>query len=145
VILIDTNLLIYATAAELPQHERARSWLDLQLNGITGVGMPWSSLLGFVRLISNPRLFTRPVSVADAWGQVDRWLSLLPVWIPQPADRHGEILGRLISQAGRSDLVPDAHLAALALEFDLTLMTTDRDFARFDGLRWENPIASGHS
>jgi toxin-antitoxin system PIN domain toxin len=141
VILVDTNLLVYAAAAELPQHERARSWLDRQLNGITGVGMPWSSLLGFVRLISNPRLFTRPVSVADAWGQVERWSSLLPVWVPQPAERHSEILSRLISQAGRSDLVPDAHLAALALEYDLTLMTTDRDFARFDGLRWENPIA----
>jgi uncharacterized protein len=141
VILIDTNLLVYAQTAELPQHARAQVWLDRQLNGVTGVGMPWSSLLGFVRIVSNPRLFKGAVSVADAWGQVDRWLAQIPVWIPQPADRHGEILGRLIPQAGKSDLVADAHLAALALEYDLTLMTTDRDFARFDGLRWENPIA----
>jgi toxin-antitoxin system PIN domain toxin len=141
VILIDANLLIYAQLAELPQHERARTWLDAQLNGITGVGMPWSSLIAFVRVVSNPRVFSRPVSVSDAWSQVDSWMGLLPVWVPQPTDRHVETIRRLIPQAGRSDMVPDAHLAALALEYGLTLMTTDRDFARFDGLRWENPIA----
>jgi toxin-antitoxin system PIN domain toxin len=141
VILIDANLLIYAKVAELPQHERARTWLDAQLNGITGVGMPWSSLIAFVRVVSNPRLFRGPLSVSDAWSQVDSWLGLLPVWVPQPTDLHVETIRRLIPQTGRSDMVPDAHLAALALEYGLTLMTTDRDFARFDGLRWENPIA----
>jgi toxin-antitoxin system PIN domain toxin len=141
VILIDANLLIYAKVAELPQHERARTWLDAQLNGITGVGMPWSSLIAFVRVVSNPRVFSRPVSVSDAWSQVDSWMGLLPVWVPQPTDLHVETIRRLIPQTGRSDMVPDAHLAALALEYGLTLMTTDRDFARFDGLRWENPIA----
>jgi toxin-antitoxin system PIN domain toxin len=141
VILVDSNLLIYAKAAELPQHDRARAWLEQRLNGIAGVGMPWSSLLAFVRVMTNPRVFARPLSMVDAWAQVDSWLSLVQVWVPQPADRHRALLTRLMSQAGKPDLVPDAHLAALAIEYGLTLMSTDRDFARFSELRWENPIA----
>jgi toxin-antitoxin system PIN domain toxin len=140
VILVDANLLIYAQAAELPQHEHARAWLDGRLNGVTGVGMPWSSLLAFVRVMTNPRIFAHPVGMAEAWAQVDRWLNLVNVWVPQPADRHRALLARLMPQAGKADLVPDAHLAALAIEYDLTLMSTDRDFARFSEVRWENPL-----
>jgi toxin-antitoxin system PIN domain toxin len=141
VILVDSNLLIYAKAEELPQHDRARGWLQQRLNGSAGVGMPWSSLLAFVRVMTNPRIFARPMGLTDAWAQVDGWLSLVHVWVPQPADRHRELLARLLPQAGKPDLVPDAHLAALAIEYGLTLMSTDRDFARFSELRWENPIA----
>jgi toxin-antitoxin system PIN domain toxin len=141
-ILVDNNLLIYAYAVELPRHDRARAWLEEQLNGITGVGMAWASLLGFTRIVTNQRLFKHPVSVDQAWSQVNRWLGLQPVWTPEPTDRHQEILARLMPQIGKSDLVSDAHLAALAIEHGLELMTTDRDFARFDGLRWRNPLAS---
>jgi toxin-antitoxin system PIN domain toxin len=141
VILVDSNLLIYAKASELPQHDRARAWLQQRLNGVEGVGLPWSSLLAFVRVMSNPRVFARPMSVTDAWAQVDSWLRLVQVWVPQPADRHRDLLTRLLSQAGKPELVPDAHLAALAIEYGVTLMTTDRDFARFSDLRWENPLA----
>ena len=139
-ILVDTNILLYAYASELPQHYRARPWLEDQFNGITGVGIAWASLLGFTRMISNPRMFTRPISVNDAWAHVDRWLGLINVWTPEPTDRHQEVLARLIPQTGSSNLVPDAHLAALAIEYNLSLMTADRDFARFNGLRWRNPL-----
>lgn len=140
-ILLDANLLIYAKVESFPQHEAARDWLDGELNGTTGVGLPWPSLLAFVRLTSNPRVFDRPCSVSEAWGQVSAWLETPTTWIPEPTDRHQGILGSLIPEAAKADLVPDAHLAALAMEYGLVLQTTDRDFARFGGLRWENPLA----
>ena len=140
-ILLDANLLVYAWNRGAPQHERARAWLQDRLNGRTGVGIPWSTLLAFVRLVSNRRIFERAIDVSQAWGQVDEWLALPQVWVPEPAQRHPEILGRLIPEAGKAELVPDAHLAALAIEYGLVLQTTDRDFARFSGLSWENPLA----
>lgn len=140
-ILVDANLLVYAQVASLAQHEAAREWLDSQLNESTAVGLPWQSLLSFIRLVSNPRIFERPASVADAWDHVERWLTCQPVWIPQPTERHKEILGSLLTHATtRSNLVPDAHLAALAMDHGLTLCSTDGDFARFPGLRWNNPL-----
>jgi toxin-antitoxin system PIN domain toxin len=142
VILIDANLLVYARVTGLPQHGTARDWLDAHLNGSVRVGLPWPSLLAFVRLVSNPRVFERPQAVARAWRQVEEWLDCEPVWVPSPTDRHREVLGALLRQAGqRPNLVPDAHLAALAIEHGLTLCSTDGDFARFPGLRWENPLA----
>ncbi|MGH7961700.1 MAG: type II toxin-antitoxin system VapC family toxin [Candidatus Binatia bacterium] len=141
-ILVDANLLVYAHAATLPQHAAARDWLDKRLNGMAQVGLPWPSLLAFIRLVSNPRVFERPETIASAWGQVEQWLTLNPVWIPQPTERHREILGTLLRHTGeRSNLVPDAHLAALAIEHGLTLCSTDGDLARFPGLRWENPLS----
>ena len=139
-ILLDANLLVYAWNREAPQHERSSIWLQRRLNERTGVGIPWSSLLAFVRLVSNRRIFERAVAVAEAWCQAEEWLGLQNVWVPEPAQRHQEILQTLIAETGRAELVPDAHLAALAIEYGLVLQTTDRDFARFSGLQWENPI-----
>ncbi len=139
-ILIDANLLVYAWNREAPQHERSCIWLQERLNERTGVGIPWSSLLAFVRLVSNRRIFEGAIPVAEAWCQAEEWLGLPNVWVPEPAQRHQEILRTLIAEAGRAELVPDAHLAALAIEYGLVLQTTDRDFARFSGLQWENPI-----
>jgi len=140
VILVDANLLIYAKVSDFSQHEGARAWLDSELGGRTGVGLPWPSLLAFVRLVSNPRIFERPLSVAEAWSQVEEWLDVPVTWIPEPTDRHRPTLASLIPDVGRSELVPDAHLAALAMEYGLVLHTTDRDFSRFTGLRWRNPL-----
>lgn len=140
-ILVDTNLLLYAHVASLPQHPPARDWLDARLNDSPRVGLPWASLLAFVRLASSPRVFRRSASVAAAWGQVEQWLDCAPVWVPQPTERHREVLASLMArEVLRSTLVPDAHLAALAIEHGLTLCSTDGDFARFSGLRWENPL-----
>jgi hypothetical protein len=142
VILVDANLLIYAVTPGFRQHDAARAWLQDRLSGPAAVGLPWASLLAFVRVVSNPRIFERPRSMPQAWTQVEEWLERPPVWQPQPTERHREILGGLLmSGVPESDLVPDAHLAALAIEHGLTLCSTDGDFARFRALRWDNPLA----
>ncbi len=142
-ILVDANVLIYASIPVLKEHSVAQRWLDETLSSGARVGLPWASLLTFLRLVSNPRVFERPPSLTGAWGQVERWLSLESVWIPTATDQHAMVLGRLLAEVSeRSDLVADAHLAALAIEHGLTLYSADRDFARFSGLRWQNPLAS---
>jgi toxin-antitoxin system PIN domain toxin len=141
VILVDANLLIYASVQSFPQHERARRWLDARLNGAAPVGLPWPSLLGFLRVTTNPRVFERAASVSDAWRQVSAWLGCESAWIPQPTERHRDVLGGLLGAPGvQANLVQDAHVAALAIEHGLILCSTDGDFGRFDGLRWENPL-----
>ena len=141
-IAIDANILIYAHVDSFSQHEAARVWLDDQLNGSGPVGLPWASVLAFLRLVTNPRVFEQPESAADAWRQARAWLACETAWTPQPTERHAEILGRFLALPGvHGNLVPDAHLAALATEHGLTLCTTDGDFARFPGLRRLNPLA----
>jgi uncharacterized protein len=143
VILIDANLLLYAHVRSFTQHDRAREWLDAQLNGAAPVGLPWASLLAFLRLVTNPRVFERPEPIGDAWRQVLAWLDCETAWIPQPTERHAELLGELLANPGvHANLVPDAHLAALALEHGLMLCSADSDFARFPTLRWRNPLAA---
>ena len=140
-ILVDANLLVYAHVGSFPQHVAAHAWLDERLNGTAPVGLPWPSLLGFVRLVSNPRIFERPSSVTAAWRQVESWLATDSAWTPLPTERHREVLAPLMESAeGRANLVPDAHMAALAIEHGLVLCSTDGDFARFDGLDWRNPL-----
>lgn len=139
--LLDSNLLVYAHVRSFDQHKAAREWLDQRLASPEPLGMPWPSLLAFIRLVSNPRIFPHPEPIAQAWAQVKAWLDAPAVWIPQPTERHCDILDRLLSKTGlRSSHVPDAHLAALAIEHGLLLCSTDADFARFSGLRWENPV-----
>jgi uncharacterized protein len=141
VILIDANLLVYAHVRSFPQHARAHEWLDSQLSRSAPVGLPWPSLLGFLRLVTNPRVFQEPAAMGDAWRQVRAWLGVEVAWIPQPTERHGEVLGALLAATGaQGNLVPDAHLAALAIEHGLLLCSADGDFARFPDLRWLNPL-----
>jgi uncharacterized protein len=141
VILVDANLLVYAHVTSFEQHEGARAWLDSKLSGREPVGLPWPSLLSFVRLVSNPRIFEQPESISNAWKQARAWLACPPCWTPVPSGRHVEILDALLQRTGlRSNHVPDAHMAALAIEHDLLLCSTDGDFARFSGLRWQNPL-----
>lgn len=141
-ILVDANLLVYAVARELPQHETARAWLDEHINGTPRVGLPWPSLLSFMRLIANPRVFERPLPLGHAWNQVEAWLDQPTTWIPLPTPDHERVLGLLLSREGAARLVPDAHLATLAIEHGLTMCSTDGDFARFSDVNWENPLAA---
>ncbi len=141
-ILVDVNLLIYATFSNTPQHIPARTWIESQLNGANRVGLPWHSLLGYLRVATNPRAFAGAISMSDAWSQVEGWLACEPVWIPEPTERHTKVLGALLAQHSvHGNLVSDAHLAALAIEHGLTLCSTDGDFARFRELKWLNPLA----
>jgi uncharacterized protein len=140
-ILVDANLLIYATISDFSQHRVARDWLDQQLNGSVRVGLPWPSLLAFFRVVTNRRAVVRPISTEQAWSQVTGWLNCSTAWIPQATERHLEILGRLLILHGvRAGLVHDADLATLAIEHGLALCSSDGDFGRFQGLRWQNPL-----
>ena len=142
-ILVDANLLVYAANQVAPEHERARSWLDAHLSGTARVGLPWPSLLAFVRIVSNPAILRNPVTPRDAWQQAKQWLACDAAWVPLPGTRHADVLEALLEdQMITSRLVPDAHLAALAIEHGLTLCSTDGDFARFRSLKWENPLAA---
>ncbi len=142
-ILVDVNILVYASNVDSDQHAAARDWLDRQLIGSTPIGLPWASLLAFLRIATNPRAFRIPLTMAVAWQQVSSWLSVETVWTPAPTDRHAAVLSNLLALPGvHGNLVPDAHLAALAIEHGLTLCSTDGDFARFPGLHWRNPLAS---
>lgn len=141
VILVDANLLIFSATA-CPEQDRARGWLDSQLNSSIRVGMPWQSLLAFLRITTSQHIYGRMVASADqAWGQVEAWLGCSNVWIPEPTPRHAELLGRNIADVGRGgNMIPDAHLATLAMEHGLTLCSSDRDFALFTRLNWTNPL-----
>jgi toxin-antitoxin system PIN domain toxin len=142
VILVDANILLYASNVESQQHAASRDWLDAQLSGSAPVGLPWAVLLAFLRVATNPRAFFSALSMPVAWQQVASWLSVETVWTPEPTERHAEVLGKLLALPGvLGNLVPDAHLAALAIEHGLTLCSTDGDFARFPGLTWRNPLA----
>jgi len=141
-ILVDANLLVYAALSGYPQHARARAWLEGVINQPGRVGLPWPCLVAFLRLTTNPRLHRQPLDAGTAWSLVRAWLDLPDVWIPQPTERHADVLrGLLLATQATGNLVHDAHLAALALEHGLTVMSADSDFARFPGVRWQNPVA----
>lgn len=143
-ILVDANLLIYAKGADFPQHRGAASWLESVLSADSRAGLPWASLLAFLRVSTNPRVLSRPLTMVQAWAQVDEWLRLPGVWIPQPTDQHPKVLGEVLSASNAAgNLVSDAHVAALALEHGLEVFTTDSDYARFPGVRWRNPLVEG--
>ena len=140
-IVVDANLLVYAHVETYQRHAAARDWLETQLAGTARVGLPWPSLLAFVRLVTNPRVFTEPEDLPAAWAQVERWLSTDVTWTPAPGPGHPTFLGEYLAVPGlRANDGPDAHLAALAREHGLELATSDAGFARFPGLRWFDPV-----
>jgi len=141
VILPDANLLIYAYARSSPHHARARRWLEEALSGAAPVALCWPTLLAFLRITTNPKAMTKPLAASDARAIVESWLAQPVATIVLPTERHFALLCRLITTGQASGpLVPDAHLAALAIEHGATLVTNDRDFARFPGLKVEYPL-----
>lgn len=141
-MLVDANLLLFAFDDTSPFHKQSSAWLTTRLNGAAPVGLPWQSLVAFVRISTQPKALAEPITPDEAWAQVQEWLEPDVAWIPTPTDRHANVLGRLIrTYQLRSNLIPDAHLAALAIEHGLTLCSADTDFERFEELAWENPLA----
>lgn len=141
-MLIDANLLLYAVDAEAPWHRAAATWLAAQLNGKRRVGMPWESLSAFVRVATHPRASQRPLPAAEAWRFVEEWLAVPTVWIPAATDTHADVFGSLVRKYRiTGNLVPDAHLAAMAIEHGLEVCSADTDFARFAEIRWVDPLA----
>lgn len=140
-MLVDANLLLYAVHRGADQHERAAAWLTEQLNGPRRVGLPWQSLTAFLRISTHPRAFQRPLSPKTAWERVSDWLGAPVAWIPEPGPEFRRILGELMTNHEvQGNLVPDAALAALAIEHGVTLCSADTDFARFHDLDWRNPV-----
>ena len=141
-MLIDANLLLYATDRSSVHHERSARWLTTVLRGDRRVGIPWQSLGAFLRIGTSPRVYTSPMTAEGAWACVRAWFAAEPTWMPPASERTAAILGELV--AGHhvtAGLVPDAMLAALAIEHGLVVMSADTDFARFPEVRWENPLA----
>lgn len=140
-ILVDANLLLYAYHPRSEQHEASRRWLEGALSGTDLVRFAWVTLWAFLRIGTNPRVFERPLTVSEAEAAVSSWLGQPAAGILEPGDRHWEILGTLLREGQTTGpLVMDAAIAALAIEHGAVLCTTDRDFARFPGLRWMNPL-----
>lgn len=140
-MLLDANLLLYAVHERAEQHEQATEWINEKLNGAVRVGFPWQSITAFLRVSTHPRAFARPLDPSTAWERVTDWLAAPVAWLPQPGTEYQRIFSELIGTHQVSgSLIPDAALAALAIEHGVTLATTDTDFARFRGLRWENPL-----
>lgn len=141
-MLVDANLLLFSVDTDSPYHAPAASWLTMVLNGDRRVGLPWETLTAFVRIATHPRATRTPLTPPAAWQFVDDWLAAPVVWTPVPTEQHASVLGGLISKyrlAG--NLIPDGHLAAVAIEHGLELASADTDFARFTELRWVNPLA----
>lgn len=140
-ILVDVNLLLYAVDSTSPHHERALAWWSGALRGSETIGLPWSTTLAFIRLATNPRVFAAPLDPGTAVTLVRAWLDRPNVVPIDPTGRHLAVLAGLLDATGTAgNLVTDAHLAALAVEHGATLCSADADFARFDGLRWSNPL-----
>ena len=130
--IVDANVLLYAVNADSAHHDRARRWLLKSLTGNEAIGFPWVSLLAFVRVSTNPRIFASPLSISAAFDLVDSWLGQPPSTVPAPTARHAALLCGLLEQTGAAgNLATDAHLAALAIEHSADVVTFDRDFARF--------------
>jgi len=142
-MLVDANILLFAVDETSRFHAAAARWMTEQLNGPSRVAFPWQVIASFLRISTHPRASATPLTPDQAWSHVTDWLGADAAWIPVQTDRHAEVLGSLIAtHQPRGNLVPDAELAALAIEHGLTVCSADTDFARFREVRWENPIAA---
>ena len=145
-ILADVNLLVYAVNTASPFHGSAKEWWRAQLGKGEAVCVSWTTLYGFLRTITNPKAVPRPLPLREAIGVVEEWLTLPQVRVIQQTPSHFDHLKRLLSGSTASTkLITDAHFAAPVIEHDCELHTADRDFARFPGLRWRNPLTGAAS
>lgn len=137
----DVNVLVYAHRPESPHHAETLDWLEAARRSDEPLGLTDLALSGFVRIVTNPRIFRDPTPIEVALTFVDDLLASPAALRLAPGPRHWSVFRRLCVSLGlRGGLVTDAYLAAVAIETGATLITTDRDFARFPGLRWQHPL-----
>ena len=140
-ILVDANILLYAEDSLSEHHAAARTWWDAQLSGSDPVGLCWPVVNAFIRIATNARLHQRPLTLKEANDRVQSWFEQSCVRILQPTDHHWPLFQQMLRSGNAlGNLVSDAHLAALAVEHNCVLHSTDADFSRFRGLKWKNPI-----
>ena len=141
-IVLDANLLLYAYNSSAPNHVQARQWIEDVFSGTETVGLPWQTISAFLRIATNRQLPGGRLSMDEAAALVEEWAALPVVHLLAPGDRHWAFFRRMLVEGQASGpLTTDAQLAALTIENGGVLYTTDRDFARFPGLKWVNPLA----
>jgi toxin-antitoxin system PIN domain toxin len=139
-VIVDANVLLYAVDAASAHHRESLAWLDEALTGTEAVGLAWVVLLAFVRLATSPAVFPNPLSTDAACDQLEAWLAAPAAVVAQPTPRHPSLLGGLLRGAGTAgNLTTDAHLAALSVEHGADIVSYDRDFARFTGVKHRLP------
>lgn len=140
-ILIDANILLYAYDSSSQHHLKARRWLENILSEPQPVRLAWVTILAFLRISTNRKIFENPFSISEATSIVKKWLEHPVLDLLHPTERHWPILSKLLKEGqAYGPLVMDAHLAALAIEHGAKLYTTDKDFSRFDELEVINPL-----
>jgi toxin-antitoxin system PIN domain toxin len=142
-ILPDANTLLCAVNSASDQHGTALKALAQSFAEPRGVAFAWTALLAFLRLSTRRGIFPNPLSADEALRVTENWLRHPQAHVVNPGERHAEILGTLLRSAGTAgNLTTDAHLAALAIEHGATILTYDRDFARFEKVKWRVPAAN---
>ena len=141
-ILVDANILLYAEDALSPRHQQAHEWWDDQLSRSEPVCLCWTVLSAFIRIGTNQHVFEHPLTLEEAIARVQSWLAQPCTRVIRPTDQHWTIFQQMLSDGqATANLVTDAHLAALALEYGCELASTDSDFSRFPKLKWVNPLS----
>lgn len=141
-VVVDSNVLLYAVNPDSAQHAESKAWLDHALSGEETVAFSWVAVVAFLRLATHPSVFRDPMAIDEAAGQVDDWLAAPGAVVVEPTSRHVAVLQGLLEPRGTGgNLVNDAHLAALAVEHGADVVSFDRDFARFTGVRHRLPQA----
>lgn len=139
-LIVDANVLLHAVNERAREHDSARAWMATSLRGGEAVGFAWVAILAFLRLSTHPAVFPRPLTADRATEVAEGWLARRSAVVVEPTSRHLPLLGGLLGGSGTAgNLVTDAHLAAVALEHNATIVSFDRDFGRFEGVRWRHP------
>ena len=140
-IVLDIDILLYVYDTEAPEHDRARDWFERVLSGDETIGLPWQTISAFLRIATYPKLKGERFTMRQAVAIVDQWLQRPRVCILNPGEEHWRLYRKMLLDGdARGKLAPDAQLAALSTEYGGVLYSNDRDFARFPGLRWVNPL-----
>lgn len=140
-ILVDANLLLYAYDSSSEHHNKVRIWLEKVLSEPQPVRVAWVTILAFLRISTNRKIFENPFTISEATSIVQEWLEHPVLDLLHPTQRHWTILSKLLKDGqANGPLVMDAHLAALAIEHGAKLYTTDKDFSRFDDIQVVNPL-----
>jgi toxin-antitoxin system PIN domain toxin len=140
-IVLDVNILIYAFDETCGEHQKAQEWIEEVFSGDELVGLPWQTVGVFLRILTNPSLSGERLTMQQALSIVDEWIDMPHIRFLAPGETHWSIFRDMLVKGDvRGKLTTDAALAALTIECGGVLYTNDRDFARFPGLRWVNPL-----
>jgi toxin-antitoxin system PIN domain toxin len=140
-IVLDVNLLIYAYDTTCKEHKKALAWVDEVFSGDEIIGLPWQTISAFLRILTYPGVIGERFSMEHALAIVDQWMEMPHVRTMPPGEAYWRLFREMLVMGDvRGKLTTDAALAATTIEYGSILYTNNRDFARFPGLRWVNPL-----